>query len=246
MLMPDMTMAVDSAGPSGQVVFTGLTNDANLATSWTVPAGVTEVCAVGISGRAAYPLWIKRGSVFLLSTIASDNAYTVLNQGGLAGNPGSIGGTNTPGGGGGAAGYSGPGGRGGDQNQSGSAAPPGGGGGGGGGGNVTTVGNGGGGVGLNGQGPSGASATLEAGGRGGSNGADGKIPGSTFPQGGDGGDYGGGKAGQPGGELAYHNAIAVTPGEVLSIFITGNPWGGGVGGIRIIWGAGRSYPFNAA
>ncbi|MFG1270753.1 hypothetical protein V5F40_22645 [Xanthobacter sp. DSM 14520] len=77
-----------------------------------------------------------------------------------------------------------------------------------------------------------------------------------------GGDFGGGAAaggylkGGRGGELAWKNKIPVTPGETLSIVVgapgfnctnpctTANTAYGGKGGVRILWGAGRSFPFT--
>ncbi len=43
-----------------------------------------------------------------------------------------------------------------------------------------------------------------------------------------------------GGACAWKNNIAVTPGETLTITVEGN------GGVRVLWGVGRSYPSNAA
>ena len=59
--------------------------------------------------------------------------------------------------------------------------------------------------------------------------------------------YGGGRpgisdashAGLPGGTLRYLNGLAVIPGETLSVSVGGN------GAMRIMWGGGRSYPYNA-
>ncbi|RYF06167.1 MAG: discoidin domain-containing protein, partial [Comamonadaceae bacterium] len=53
------------------------------------------------------------------------------------------------------------------------------------------------------------------------------------------GNIGGGAEGQAGGALAWTNDIAVTPGQVVTVNAAG-------GRIRIISGAGRSYPYLAA
>ena len=138
-------------------------------------------------------------------------------------------------GGGGAAGYSGKGGDGGNVDdrvipeltaagQSGS----GGGGGGGGSAEVTRAveGGAGGGVGLNGQGSNGAGgsgSTATRRGRGGGGGSGGSSGSNGVNMGNmSGGTYGGG------GVSAYTSTIK-----------------GGPGGVRIIWGQDRSYPFNA-
>lgn len=127
------------------------------------------------------------------------------------------------GGGGGAAGYSGNGGLGGG---TGSATGSGGSGtgGGGGGGGCESGGSGGGGVGLYGAGSNGAGAGTSAvgggAGSGGSNGASASVGAKR-----NGGAYGGG-----GG---YSGATSNGGGD------------GGSGAVRIIWGAGRSFPSNA-
>lgn len=113
---------------------------------------------------------------------------------------------------------------------------------------------GGGGVGLNGQGSTGVSGIR---GTGGSGGASGGTPSST--RGGDGGQYGGGGGGAPGGwaagaggGLGWKNNIPVTPGTSYNVTVgsgsnsTGGGGNGGDGAVRIIWGAGRSFPYNAS
>ena len=171
--------------------------------------------------------------------------------------------------GGGAGGYAGAGGLGGDYNESGTAgATSGGGGGGGGGGNVVSnlepnpghleVGyehrggaGGGGGVGLLGIGSTGAGGVLANGGGGGGAGSSGSVGGNGSPSdnaspgsGGAGGLYGGG--GGSGG-------IAYTLEYIDYLYewqVTGSSDGadaaGAGGAVRIMWGAGRSYPSNAA
>lgn len=130
-------------------------------------------------------------------------------------------------GGGGAAGYVGAGGNGGGGaaggSQIGLSAGSGGGGGGGGGGNVYQRGGGGGGVGIFGQGTNGAAGTpggtYDSKGGGGGSGGTGGTQGLNG-SGGAGGLYGGG-----GGASTTTSSAD-----------------GGVGAVRIIWGANRSYP----
>ena len=143
--------------------------------------------------------------------------------GGVGGQGGAARSNNGGGGGGGAGGYNGQGGPGGTSN---SVAGEGGEGGGGGGGSGQSAGgtqnNGGGGVGIFGGPISGAGgAGVAAGdpGKGGSNGQDGQP-------GGVGGKFGGGGGGPEDDTLALGAD-------------------GGDGGVRIIWGAGRSFPDNA-
>ena len=51
-------------------------------------------------------------------------------------------------------------------------------------------------------------------------------------------------SGETGGNLRYTIApLSVTPGETLTVYVTGGS--GYSGGIRIMWGGGRSYPNNA-
>jgi len=78
----------------------------------------------------------------------------------------------------------------------------------------------GGGVGISGQGASGTGASP--------NGSPDPI--NSY--------MGAGREGVAGGALAWKNAIAVTPGQVITVNAAG-------GRIRIIWGPGRSYPTAA-
>jgi hypothetical protein len=140
---------------------------------------------------------------------------------------GGTGGGNGAAAGGGAGGYSGNGGNGGNQS---SAGQSGAGGGGGGGGGAAQYywrgGSGGGGVSLYGAGANGAGGSAFAGGQGGSGGSSG---GAASPYGGaSGGSYGGGGGG---GGAGYD--YDPYPGSAGS---------GGAAGIRIMWGANRSYP----
>ena len=170
------------------------------------------------------------------------------------------------GGGGGAAGYAGNGGDGGDAyydtgsatNWNGKAGSGGGGGGG-------LCGNpvasqsawGGGGVGLTGIGTSGAGGTVDGtgSGKGGSGGQNGTLSGPGVSNISAGASYGGGEpsyhnempSNQRGyaGSLAYRNGVAVSPGQVVTITISNSDYVRSKGGIRIMWGGGRSYPSNA-
>lgn len=164
---------------------------------------------------------------FYVSSIGASDAITGASLPAYTGGTGGTGQTTSyRGGGGGAAGYAGSGGSGGGYT-GGSSGTDGSGGGGGGGGRSTAQnsgkGSGGGGVGLYGQGANGAGASSGNGGGGGSGGSNGYASGSgTRPAWG--GDYGGG----PGG--CYNSSPAPSAGA---------------GAVRIIWGAGRSFPNNA-
>ena len=162
--------------------------------------------------------------------------FTVTNSygttgGGNGGAGGAVAGNFIGSGGGGAGGYSGTGGVGGSGGSGGGAATSSGGGGGGAGANATGGGGGGGGVellgytGVTGTGGaiSGSATTGGTAGSGGTNGGDGRI-GNTIGVGGNGGTYGGGA-----GSVCY-NAGTETRGTP------------GSGAVRLIWGAGRSFP----
>ena len=247
--------------PSGEAVFTtpGTYN-------WTVPEGVTSVSVVCVGGgggggsgqSSSFGTTVAGGgkaSGFGGSTLATGGAPSgTYTGGGIGGN--AIGG---PAGGGGAGGYSGNGGAGGtSSNASGSSGS----GGAGGGGAYSSSGGGasGGGVGLYGQGNDGIggswSGGLGGGGSGGNNGANssqyGAVNGGSY--GGGGGGYGGTSSYGPGagGGLAYANSLSVTPGSTITVVVGAGGWLGGVdsagasGAVRIIWGYGRSFPYNAA
>lgn len=244
--------------PSGEALFT--TPGAH---SWVVPNGVTSVSAVvvggggngksngpgGGGGGLAYrnSIPVQPGDTLTITVGALSGASIFGNQlvkatGALGATPGcpvgtfdgggcggsGIGGAAGGGAGGGAGGYGGKGGDGG------TAAEPigqaGTGGGGGGGGQTGTLycnGGGGGGVGLYGQGDSGLGGAPSQGGYsciGGAGGGGGSMgaPGGT---GGPGGLYGGG------GGSSYQS---------------GGAQPGAQGAVRVIWGTGRSFPFNAS
>lgn len=172
-------------------------------------------------------------------------------------------------GGGGAGGYSGNGGDGGGGSNSSYAGSGGAGGGGGLGGFSTDFvsqqyawdgyagGGGGGGVGILGTGGSGlggsqgtSESTGGGGGGAGSNGSSGanggatSATGNTAGNGGVGGAYGGAGGGY--GQFMYYTWNPSTEGYDLTASGQGTNGNGGVGAVRIIWGAGRSYPSAAA
>jgi len=204
------------------------------------------------------------------STVGATGGATGISGGGAAGGSYS-GGSGANGGaggqvtGGGAAGYTGNGGAGVSYNTAGNSGSGGGGGSGGVGVANATVGygGGGGGVGLFGQGANGAGGAIagQQGGFGGSGGSNGTA--GVQPNCGDGGNYGGGGSGGytygyggAGGGLGWRNNIAVIPGQSYTVVVGRGGYGtgggaanggyGGSGAVRIIWGAGRSFPSNAA
>lgn len=247
--------ALGGAAAPGQQVFTS-------SGTFTVPAGVTSICAVAVGrgkngaagdgiatpgrggegGTLSYTnalsvtpgesltvtiatstsgstgeTTLKRSSTVLLAARAGGQTSGQANVGtAFAGGtaPAPFGGSGT--GGGGAGGYSA---AGGDGGSAGSAGAAGSGGSGGGGGSApSAVSGGGGGVGRLGAGSNGtAGGAMGGGGGAGSGGGNGASGGS----GGAGGNYGGGGGG---------GGISSAGGS------------GGSGAIRIIWGAGRSYP----
>lgn len=245
----------------GEAVFLGQEFGVR-STSWTVPSGVTSCCIFkvnagsvtpsegssapgGLGGATGYSnnISVSPGQVISISLGARNLEgyyFTNVTRSGTAlannviGNSGN-GGSNSGfagGGGGGAAGYGQAGGNGGNAGGTGNGASGNGGGGGGGASrpvNGGPGGAGGGGVGLYGQGSNGSGgtrgATSSSGGGGGSGGNAGQtITTSSGSYAGTGGDYGGG-AGGPSTDYAGNN--------------------GGRSAVRIIWGAGRSFPNNA-
>ena len=248
--------ALGGAAAPGQQVFTS-------SGTFTVPAGVTSICAVAVGrgqngaagngmgtpgrggegGTLSYTnalsvtpgesltvtiatstssstgeTTLKRSSTVLLAARAGGQTSGQANvgtsfAGGTAPAPAGAYGS----GGGGAGGYSAAGGAGGSTGGGGSAGS-GGSGGGGGSGNITEYSGGGGGVGLLGAGSNGAAGSASGGGGGGGSGGG---AGTSGGAGGAGGNYGGGGGG----------------GDIIN---AGGSGGGGA--VRIIWGAGRSYP----
>lgn len=214
-------------------------------TTWIVPEGVTSIslAAQQLNGDAAAVSVVAAG----VTVLRAENGNRIGTGGGDGGLPGSLGSPEA--GGGGAGGYGGNGGNGGmytpqpngswtlgaGTNGAGSAAGGGASGSrqnqgawGGGTSNYSYTPTGyGGSVGIEGAGPDGL---------GGSSGAS--------PNGGHGGlgpvngPMGGGAPGQRGGALSWLGALAVTPGQVLTINAAG-------GRVRVVWGPGRSYPNNA-
>ena len=204
--------------------------------SFVVPDGVTKISAVVVGTGFTR---ISRGGTALLS------GTTPLGGGVGGGNGGAAGtGDGNPGGGG-AGGYSGNGGAGGNSNLvpaptsiSGSPGQAGnGGGGGGGGGRNKSVASGGAGgrggaVRLTGQGANGTAGPVDTDGGNGSTNL------------GSGSAYGGGAKGVAGAPLRWMNDIPVTPGETLTVAQTVSTTNYTTAA-RIMWGGGRSYPFNA-
>lgn len=210
--------------------------------SFVVPAGVSSIHAALVGGSGNKLSAIRRGSTVLLSNNSPIGAVFGGGDGGWAGGYAS-------GGGNGAGGYSGVGGNGNIGVEIYGDGEPGAGGGGGGGRSASSSSGRqhGGGVYLHGEGASGA------GGRG----SPWTLPGHGSDLG-EGQPRGAGRYGfntsspsEVGGNLRYtKTAITVTPGETLTIVVapaisssssdvtTG-------GGVRIIWGEGRSYPNNA-
>ncbi len=212
-------------------------------TTWTVPNGVTSICACAQQkdGSSAAVTLVVAGSTVL----RAQNGNRLGDGGGDGGSSGGA----PYGGGGGAGGYAGNGGDGGSGGPLSGAttwdsAPGGDGSGGAGAGGYSssrvqnpsgpvfggsnpnptytdTSGAPGGGVGISGIGASGSGS--------------GNPVGSSDPIE---GNFGGGNPGVNGGALAYKNSIAVTPGQVITVNAAG-------GRVRIIWGPGRSYPSNA-
>lgn len=240
---------VSPAPPTGQVAYTSAGTY-----SWTAPNGVTSVSVVAVGGGApgaGYSGGVG-GSLGWKNaiTVVPGQSYTVVTGGaagtsyfinattvkgggggtgaGYIGDGGGNGGAGGNHGGGGAGGYSGDGGGAGTGYNSGqdtifpgTAGSGGAAGGGGGlysGGSGYRWGGGGGGVGILGQGSNGATGGSGYGGGGGSGGSSGGSSGSSY--GGGGGTYGGGGGY---GDASYFGA-------------------GGGGAVRIIWGAGRSFP----
>ncbi|MBF9263942.1 hypothetical protein [Paracidovorax cattleyae] len=207
--------------PVGQIVFTG----AN--TTWTIPAGVTtlSMCAQQRDGNQG-AVYADLGGTTLLR---AQNEARIGDGGGNGGF--------SSGGGGGAGGYEGNGGDGG-----GSSTPVN--------GEWTGLS---GGAGQGGGGDGGGGSSRYKGGAswgggstnyidypaapGGNTGLSGRNASGTYTDPIE-GDSGGGAPTVRGGALAWRNNVAVTPGQVISIYAAG-------GRIRFIWGPNRSYPNNA-
>ena len=204
--------------------------------NWIVPEGVTEIHAVVVAASGNQLSGLRRGSTYFFTSNTALGAAVGGGNGGFGGS-----GTNSSntGGGGGAGGYLGNGGAG--ESVSFDGLAPGtagqGGGGGGGGASYGTSSGAGGGVGLKGVGASGAAGAMDT------SGGVGSVPPDTA-------GVGGGRPGttnEPGGtggNLRYTiTPLSVTPGETLIAYVAGGP--GYSGGVRIMWGGGRSYPSNA-
>ena len=246
--------------PAGQQIWTS-SNTGNLAlTSFVVPQGVNFISVVMVAPSGGSVL-LRRSSTVLLASYTATGSGVGGGNGGASGNPTGRNYYNNDPGGGGAGGYSGDGGAGATSSTSpvpgsytGNPGSPGNGGGGGGGGSghgsgtVSGTGGQGGGVGLlgigtNGSGGGGGATGSESGGSG----TDGSGP-TAF-------SYGSGSAKGSGGNLRWKNNIPVTPGETLTVLITGGSWMDystsivrplySYGGVRMMWGKNRTYPSNA-
>ncbi|GEM_PF-1906425 len=212
-------------------------------TTWTVPAGVTSICACAQQ---------KDGNSAAVSLVVAGSTVLRAQNGNRLGDGGGDGGASggAPyGGGGGAGGYSGNGGHGGAGGPLAGATTW----------DSAPGGNGNGGAGAGGHsssrtqnpsgpvfggsnpnptytdGPASPGGGVGISGAGASGPASGSLVGSPDPIE---GNFGGGAPGVDGGALAYKNSIAVTPGQVITVNAAG-------GRVRIIWGPGRSYPSNA-
>lgn len=212
-------------------------------TTFTVPDGVYSICAAAQQ---------TDGAASAVTLVIDGVTVLRAQNGNRIGDGGGDGGTGTTGsGGGGAGGYAGNGGNGGliyydGLNTSGTngGAGSGGSGGGGGGGGIKKgeypapdsiyPSQSGGGVGISGIGLSGSAGV-------GANG----VSGTPASAGGSGsadaelGLSGAGGAGVFGGALAWKNNIPVTPGQTITVNAAG-------GRVKLVWGAGMSYPNNAA
>ena len=227
--------------PKGQAYFT--TN-----TTWTVPANVTAISiACQQNGGSSVAVEVIAAAA---TVVRAENGNRIGTNGGDGGYPGQAGSTDS--GGGGAGGYFGNGGNGGAYtviangawacgNGSAAATDSSGAGGGASAYRVYQGSFGGGGSPM---------YSSYAGGRGGDVGIEGATPGQgaggtqSSPAGVNAGIgvvcgfKGGAYMGGRGGAFAWLGTLAVTPGQVLTINAAG-------GRARIVWGPGRSYPYNA-
>lgn len=249
-------LSAASAGIVGQDLFT----NPNTYT-WYCREGVTSICVVciGGGGGAYLDTIIHGGNSSFSNQVTAGGGQTgsasapglggsvILGIGGVGGD-GARSSNGVGAGGGGAGGYAGAGGAGGNFTGNGG----GGSGGGGGGGTADSrpiyqAGDGGS-VGLMGQGTSGPGAGYIP--DAGQQGFFGSVfPGASYAGGGAGSSNYGGSGG--GGATSYKNNIAVIPGNFYTLVVgdggigyTTDPYvlKGEPGGVRIIWGLGRSFP----
>jgi len=246
-------VAITTGIPAGEMIFTAAGSH-----DFTVPAGVDEISVVCIGAGGGWdPGTSSSFGQFLTADGGDGDARGGVSRashfGGSGGGRGGLGGHARGGGGGGAAGYTGRGGDGG-AGDTGEAGQGGGGAGGNEGTDDNAGGGGGGGVGPDGAGSNGQPGTgVGARGGGGSGGDPGGAGGNGDE--GNGGKYGGGAGGGGGGTngtgggcgggLGY-GRYNVTPGEVIPVTVGTAGAKGGAGAVRVIWGAGRSYPDHAA
>lgn len=217
-----------------------------------VTAGQSYTVVVGAGGQyqgGSYSEMNASLSSFYSGTVIGYGGTYEGSGGGFTGAGGGNGGYRSSAGGNGAGGYTGTGGLG--ETRTGSAATAGAGGGGGGGawrsGSQKSSGAGGG-VGLLGQGSNGTAGSYASfgSGQGGGGGSGGGAGGSSandysyYPV--NGGSYGG-SAGGSGYYLEYIEVYDWETGEVIIVEVERLVWNAGAGGaVRIIWGAGRSFP----
>lgn len=260
MLAQHLLMAAGDTGPKGQVVFLDLDGRFH---DWTVPEDVYEIHVLLVgsaNGKESnhitqmHPKGVYTNTLFSSETPLSDTV-----GGGDGGSPGRYiyGGRDSAGGG--AAGYLGNGGDA-DKGGAGALAQPGQGGGGGGGGDglnkyIGFQGGFGGGVGLQGIGPSGAAGVRgvypfppPTNGGHGSPAPDGLFVGMGVPGSNESGS-GSDQRGSFGANLRY-TTMQVTPGQKFSFqlyqsYARGVEFNTVYGAARIMWGGGRSYPYNA-
>jgi hypothetical protein len=230
-----------AGGFSGPTSFGGDGGSLSYDNALSVTAGESLTVIVGNGGTIALgeDSRILRSSTVLLR--AKGGGSTSSNIGATS----YVGGTGGTYGGGGAAGYSGNGGNGGSTSSGVGSNGTGGGGGGGGSGvffantpdlgeETNTAGGGGGGVGLLGEGSSGTGGAGGVPAQGGAGGSGGGAGSNSTDTGGFGGGQGGGGA---------RGGYYIDRDDNLTVF---DPGDGASGGVRILWGAGRSYPNNAA
>jgi hypothetical protein len=243
LMLQDMMAAALPRPVPGQAVFTA-------SGTFTVPPFVTSLCVLCVQPGGDTSTTGSEVLVAGVTVCRAKNGARVGDGGGDGGFVGPYYTLSTPytyyigfGGGGGAGGYAGNGGNGGyfDSNGA-SIAPTAGAGGGGGGGSHQGIldGNGainpnfkrGGGVGLLGEGVSGAPGAVNSG-----------TPGGDG-SGGSNGLYGAGGPNDPrAGALAYRNNVAVVPGTLVTVTVPAS--GSANGAVRLLWAGNRSYPSNA-
>lgn len=208
--------------------------------SFVVPSGVSAIHACVVGGANNTVSAIRRGGTNLIANTSSIGAAIGGGDGGAVA-------SSTSAGGGGAGGYSGAGGAGGDgPGESGYNGNGGGGGGGAGAASLGATRHNGAGVYMHGEGASGARGVAGSS----TPPTEGSPLGEGVPRGAGRRYNNSSNLALSGGNLRYtKTAISVTPGETLTVIVGAKPAVGATdemqGGVRIIWGEGRSYPSNA-